>query len=134
MFNILLRIKAKHDMLKNIFYFPKLPVLKEVYSPLVNVPNDICPCCVVNKERGSTRTQFLTEYTILLWMYYRPCLTPLSTIFQLYRGGQFYWWRKPEHPEKTTDLSQIIYKLYNIKVYRLHLAMSGTHNVSGDRN
>ena len=27
-------------------------------------------------------------------------------------GSQFYWLRKPEDPEKTTDLSQVIDKLY----------------------
>jgi hypothetical protein len=39
-------------------------------------------------------------------------VTPVSDLnsafdANLFLGGQFYWWRKPEYLEKTTDLPQV---------------------------
>ena len=42
-------------------------------------------------------------------------------------GSQFYWWRKPEYPEKTTDLWEVTDKLYQM-LYRVVFPISGDSN------
>ena len=57
------------------------------------------------------------------------CLTPLSIIFQLYCGSQFYLWRKPKYQVKTTDLPQVTDNLSHIAMSRIR-----NYDVSGDRH
>ena len=46
-----------------------------------------------------------------------------TTLFQLYRSSQFYWWSKPEYTEKTHR--PVIDKLYHIILYWVHLTWAG---------
>jgi hypothetical protein len=61
---------------------------------------------------------------------------PLSTIFQLYRNGQFTGeeTRVPEENHQPA-VSHKQNSSHNVVLYRVHLTMSGirTHNISGDR-
>ena len=60
----------------------------------------------------------------------------LNATFNIYHGGQFCWWRKPEYPEKTTDMSKVTAKFYHIMLNKdCTTPLNGIqiYNVSCDR-
>ena len=62
------------------------------------------------------------------------CLTPFSTIFQLYRGDQFYWWRKSGvHRENYRPVASH-WQTLSHNVVHLALIEIWTQNISGDRH
>ena len=59
------------------------------------------------------------------WLVWCIVLNANFNTFQLYTGGEFYWWRKPKYPDKSTDLSQVTDKLNYIALYQVHHLING---------
>ena len=104
---------------------------KMIIVSLSCLPMTFCATKYLND--GSRFYNWSLTYGLGLWLWW---LTTLSTIFQLYRGGQFYWVRNLNYTEKTSDLSHVTDNLYHIMLYRIHLAITGiqTHIFSDARH
>ena len=80
----------------------------------------------IRHHTGAYTRQSIITFIKMLFVWW--CLTPLSTIFQLYRGGLFYWWRtrrKPPTCRKSLTNSHNVVHLALIEI-RTH--------ISGDRH
>jgi hypothetical protein len=84
--------------------------------------------CCTESFLGGNKSCTQVNRTNLCWFFLGGGvwrLTPLSTIFQLFRVSQYYCWRKAEYPEKITDLPQVTDKRYHIMWSRIHFVWAG---------
>ena len=130
---LLTLIVLLHVLIPNINRFqPDLRVRVMVFIATFNNISVKSWMSVLLLQETGIRTHFVSGDMIGLGI---CCLSPPSTIFQLYRGGQFYWWRKPEDPEKTTDLPRIRQTLlHNVVSNTPRHEWDYTNNASGYRH
>ena len=125
--NVLYVRPYKKKKLENLQYVSKILSWRITITDVVNLLT----------SGPATFLRIFLYKIVNLGVGYIWCLMPLSTIFQLYHGSQFCWWKKQENPEKTTDPSQATDNLYHIiMLYQVYPAISWiqTHKVSGDRH
>jgi hypothetical protein len=50
-----------------------------------------------------TLIEIIQDEWLVWFMVFKATFNNISVL----SGGEFYWWRKLEYPEKTTDMSQV---------------------------
>ena len=81
----------------------------------------------------NTKTSSVAFGWELIWFTNYDRLMLLSTMFNIYHAGEFYWWRNPEFPKKNTDVSWITDKLNQTMLHPLHLTIDVTQTHSINR-
>ena len=99
-------VTGHYICLGEISFSISLPIMQKLYLSHISVVTKLLISIYMSIVKMLSSGIFCYKDMVGLW-----CLIPHSTIFQLYHGEEFYWWKKQEYLEKTTDLSQVTDKL-----------------------